>query len=378
MGVYISEEKRLERITLADKGLKRCYTCNSIKSVTLGFYKHKGKPDGASSNCKNCTCVAKLTLKESKSRRAEEEVRRLDLASKGLKKCTSCATVQPYSEYYKCSGVSDGLKAQCKPCSLKVTGAEWEEKKQKKAEHIRLHSEAKKKCACCGVIQPYSKFTLQPTGIPISYCKPCSAKKDRESRRMAILNNKKTQDELQLFSEGKRKCNTCATTKSLEEFGVSYDVKSGRKAQCKVCTAIKKKQYRAQSREQIRIYERNYREGNSQARLVASIRSRVYDLITKPFGKQEATLELLGCTKEHFVLYLESLFLDGMSWDNYGLTGWELDHSRPCASYDLSLERDRQECFNYLNYRPMWAVDNRSKGSFYNGTRHHHKKELSG
>ena len=52
-----------------------------------------------------------------------------------------------------------------------------------------------------------------------------------------------------------------------------------------------------------------------------------------------------------------------MSWDNYGLHGWHVDHIKPCASFDLSKPIEQRKCFNFNNLQPLWAIDNLRKGS---------------
>ena len=60
-----------------------------------------------------------------------------------------------------------------------------------------------------------------------------------------------------------------------------------------------------------------------------------------------------------------------MTWDNRGGSdGWQIDHVRPCASFDLSNESEQLECFNYKNTQPMWREDNERKSSNYIGERH--------
>jgi hypothetical protein len=51
-----------------------------------------------------------------------------------------------------------------------------------------------------------------------------------------------------------------------------------------------------------------------------------------------------------------------MSWENYGRKGWEIDHVRPCASFDLTRHEEVLACFHYTNLRPLWSVDNKRKG----------------
>ena len=63
------------------------------------------------------------------------------------------------------------------------------------------------------------------------------------------------------------------------------------------------------------------------------------------------------------VTYIEKLFVDGMSWDNYGPTGWHIDHIKPCASFDLTNQDEQRQCFHYTNLQPLWAADNIRKGA---------------
>jgi hypothetical protein len=55
-------------------------------------------------------------------------------------------------------------------------------------------------------------------------------------------------------------------------------------------------------------------------------------------------------------MHIQSLFKDGMSWDNYG--DWQVDHIIPCAAFDLSNIDNQLICFNYKNLQPLWAIDN--------------------
>jgi len=48
------------------------------------------------------------------------------------------------------------------------------------------------------------------------------------------------------------------------------------------------------------------------------------------------TIELIGCNIDHVKKHLESLFKEGMTWENYGINGWHIDHIMPCSSFNLS------------------------------------------
>jgi hypothetical protein len=80
------------------------------------------------------------------------------------------------------------------------------------------------------------------------------------------------------------------------------------------------------------------------------------------FGHKSITLrEMLGCSKETLIAYLEKNFKRGMTWKNYG-TAWHIDHIQPCAAFDLTDPDQQRKCFHLSNLRPEWARDNKSRG----------------
>lgn len=66
-------------------------------------------------------------------------------------------------------------------------------------------------------------------------------------------------------------------------------------------------------------------------------------------------------------LHLEKQFYDNsktgeaMSWDNYGLKGWHIDHIKPISSFNIANHDEFLEAFNYKNLQPLWCFDNFSK-----------------
>lgn len=88
-------------------------------------------------------------------------------------------------------------------------------------------------------------------------------------------------------------------------------------------------------------------------------------------NKTFKTFELLNYTSEDLIKHLESLFQDGMNWDNYGLNGWHIDHIKPIASFNLINEDGTQnleeikKCWSLDNLQPLWAKDNIIKSSWY-------------
>lgn len=79
----------------------------------------------------------------------------------------------------------------------------------------------------------------------------------------------------------------------------------------------------------------------------------------KGASKALKPMEYLGCSALELREHLEDQFTDGMTWENYG--EWEIDHVRPCASFDFTKEEDIHACFHFTNTQPLWRADNRRK-----------------
>lgn len=75
---------------------------------------------------------------------------------------------------------------------------------------------------------------------------------------------------------------------------------------------------------------------------------------------------LIGCSISEFRAYIEGKFTDGMNWIE---GGWDVDHVKPCAAFDLSQPDQQKQCFHFLNTQPLWRIDNLKKHSktFVNG-----------
>ena len=127
--------------------------------------------------------------------------------------------------------------------------------------------------------------------------------------------------------------------------------------------------YRASHREEERRASRAYYRANREKvltrdrlphnRIRRALSSRISAAVRNHAKKAAHTAELLGCSMPHFRAHLASLFLPGMSFENYGK--WELDHRVPCAVFDLTDPAQQRLCFHYTNLQPLWAHDNRVK-----------------
>ena len=68
-----------------------------------------------------------------------------------------------------------------------------------------------------------------------------------------------------------------------------------------------------------------------------------------------------------------------MTWENWTKNGWHLDHIRPIASFpNLTDPEQQRQCCHYTNLRPMWAEENLSKSSWWNGVKYSKKTTING
>jgi len=86
--------------------------------------------------------------------------------------------------------------------------------------------------------------------------------------------------------------------------------------------------------------------------------------------RSRAWSSLVDYTLQELSEHLESQFTEGMTWDNHGINGWHIDHIRPISSFSFTSPDDDEfkQCWALSNLQPLWAHDNRRKGSKYDAT----------
>jgi hypothetical protein len=123
--------------------------------------------------------------------------------------------------------------------------------------------------------------------------------------------------------------------------------------------------YRKDNKEKINLYFRTRRQIDPKFRILHILRTRLNHAIkSQKVSKSDTTLNLVGCSIDFLKNFLKTKFVSGMSWENYG--EWEIDHIRPCCSFDLSDPEEQKKCFHYTNLQPLWWWENLSKGDKYN------------
>jgi hypothetical protein len=143
------------------------------------------------------------------------------------------------------------------------------------------------------------------------------------------------------------------------------------------------REYRASHKEARSVYEKVYRTNNRETvsqkrsakhsqrvvsginyKLRCNLRSRLVHAL-KDGQKAGSAVADLGCSIDELKLYLQQLFLPGMTWSNWGNGDgkWNIDHIIPLSYFDLSEVEQFKKACHYTNLQPMWAKDNIKKSN---------------
>jgi len=119
------------------------------------------------------------------------------------------------------------------------------------------------------------------------------------------------------------------------------------------------------NREYFKKWRQNQWDNNPNFRLRITLGNRLNECLKKSkTNKDSNIIKLLGCSLNELKLLLESKFTPEMNWNNHGEI-WEIDHIKPCASFDLTDVKQQQECFHYSNLQPLFKTTEISKSFGY-------------
>ena len=108
----------------------------------------------------------------------------------------------------------------------------------------------------------------------------------------------------------------------------------------------------------------NYKIGfNLKRYFKASIDKQIRK--SKNIDSSVKNIRNLDYTANDLRVHIESLFKDGMSWDNYGYWTWHIDHIKPLCLFDLTDEKQLKEAWSLKNLQPLWAKENLQKNKKY-------------
>lgn len=189
----------------------------------------------------------------------------------------------------------------------------------------------------------------------------------------------------------KKICSKCLIEKGLCEYYNNKSTFDGKRPECKLCTNKQSDLYNKKNKEKINIIKRRYVDNNKEKvkqskkewfnknptyqnewvvnkykkdslfRLVNIMRSRTRLFFkSKNINKRNTTFEIIGCTPEYLMDYIEKKFTDGMNWEIFG-SMIHIDHIIPLSS--AKTEEEIYKLCHYTNLQPLWSKDNLKKGN---------------
>lgn len=189
------------------------------------------------------------------------------------------------------------------------------------------------------------------------------------------------EDNIYLYTDYKNElavCRDCGEIKPFSEFRIVGESKRGFPKLhyiCRSCEKIKVRQkyinmtpeekekhingvkaWQKNNVDRVRELTRKY-DKLPKNRIKKNLRKRLRDFMklkNKNHYRQD-----IGCTVQELVDHLESQFVDGMNWENYGSgengdhrDSWHVDHIVPLSKFEGKYPN------HYSNLQPLWAEDN--------------------
>ena len=113
-------------------------------------------------------------------------------------------------------------------------------------------------------------------------------------------------------------------------------------------------------------YQKERKKKDPAFRMKCNLSSRISKFQkTKGMTKPDTTLKLVGCELDFFKKRIESMWKEGMSWDNYGHGEgkWVVDHIVPISSFVVTIPEELSKSSHYTNLQALWFSENAHKSN---------------
>ena len=197
-------------------------------------------------------------------------------------------------------------------------------------------------CYICKEEKDLELFSLRNSNsqVRMSRCKVCSNLRRRETRKHKMLHD-----------EEFRKQRLKVRKQQGERF---------RKSKPKETKVISQEEI--ERRKKLRKEKRKERlQTDSMYKLKIRLRKSIRESFRRRGKRKDGyrTHSILGAEIHVVYEHFESLFVDGMSWENMGK--WHIDHIIPLST--AITEEDVIRLCHYTNLQPLWAEDNLKKSN---------------
>lgn len=237
-------------------------------------------------------------------------------------------------------------------------------------------------CSKCNIEKPlteFSKKSSSPDGLR-TYCKQCAVIYNQQRLKDPEKYNKQSTYLKAYRSDPIRKAKMSTYNKEYRKNHYieyqEYMKKFLQDPSKKKHISERQKKWYTKNKDKIRQYRKtepfitrrrfrdNARRERIDVRIAQSISRRLRtDIRTMKSGHHWE--DIVGYTIHELMNHIQSLFKEGMSWNNY--PQWEIDHVKPISKFKFSSFQDSEfkACWSLSNLQPLWADENRKKSSTY-------------
>lgn len=309
-----------------------------------------------------------------------------------MKKCIKCGIEKEFEDFHKNTKAKDGLCHKCKNCVKEYKKENREKINQRKKEYREENKEQIKEYHKKYQKEHQKEYRLNNSDKLKEYYEE-NKEEIRQYKKEYWENNKiKLSERRKEYYENNRiklleqqEEYRKENKEKISQINKKYREKNKekirqQKKEYRLNNPDKMKEYREENREKLKQQRNEYQKEKIKNDPIFRLQKNLRSLnrrVLKYGYKSASTQELLGCTWEEAIIYIESLFLPGMTWDNWARKGWHLDHIKPLAAFtDLTDPAQQRECCHFTNLRPLWAEENLKKSSIHNGIKHYNKKYI--
>jgi len=176
-----------------------------------------------------------------------------------------------------------------------------------------------------------------------------------------------------------KRCKKCGKVRLLKEFRKNSTSKDGFRTECKECEKEYDKKYYKNNPDYQKEYSRRPRVKVGKSKRAkekgkTDITYRINNVMSVVIrkllkGKKNGAHweVLVGWTVGEYKAHIESLFTEGMSWENYGCGkyDWSLDHIIAASKFNITSVdcQELKDCWALDNLQPLWHTRNMEKGN---------------
>jgi len=218
-----------------------------------------------------------------------------------------------------------------------------------------------KKCTKCKNEKPLTEFYFEKKrNIYHPKCKECHI----SYRNINKEKNSNKQKEYYLLNKDKHK-ERCKEWMENNKQSFKNYIKQYYQSNREILLE-KSKEYQTKNKDKHAEYIKNRYQTDINFRLRKKLTTTLWNNLKKQkTNKLLSIIPLLGCTVDECKQYLESQFKPEMNWNNHGEI-WEIDHIKPCSSFDLTDIEQQKQCFHYTNLQPLFKTTQIAESFGYN------------